>query len=280
VGSPAAAKSVALYKMNGAGNDFVVLDERPPRDLDYQALARAFCQRTGELGADGLLVVLAPQAGAGVAATMRIFNADGSEAQMCGNGLRCIARYLWERREVGSRFKVATKSGVVGITVEAGPPFSARVDMAEPRIVRRFAEGASLSAAGENWRYAEVTTGNRHVVLFVEDVDAVDLEAVGATIAADALFAGGVNVHVAQVVTGGAEGDALAVRHYERGVGLTQACGSGAVAAAVAAIDDGRITSPVAARVPGGTLTVDWKPGARAFLEGPAEFEFERDVAL
>jgi diaminopimelate epimerase len=266
---------VPVVKMNGTRNDFVLLDERPPRALDYGRLARRWCDRSGGIGADGLLVVLPPSRGG--AATMRIFNADGSEAEMCGNGVRCVARYLWEEG-VGDRFCIDTLAGPVDVRVrEREGDVIVRVDIGEPRILRGYGDVATIDAMGAAWRYGQVSLGNPHIVIFVDDSGAIDLESLGAALATHPRFPDGTNVHVASVV----DRSTLAVRHYERGVGITQACGTGAVAAAVVAIEDGRVDSPVRVRVPGGTLDVEWNTGCAAFLSGPAEVEFERtlDVA-
>ncbi len=264
-----------IVKVNGARNDFALLDERPPRVADYPGLARTLCDRDGPLGADGLLVV-APRASDAFAATMRIFNADGSEAEMCGNGIRCVARYLWERREVGTDFAIGMASGPIAVSLDPGPPLRVRADVGVPHIADRYAAGATIDVDGVPWRYARLAVPNAHVVAFVDDVDAVDLVRVGASNAPDARFAGGTNVHVAQVI----DRNTIRARHYERGVGLTQACGTGAVAVAVAAIDDGRAQSPVTIIVPGGSLRVWWAHGEHATLEGPAEIDYERTIAV
>jgi diaminopimelate epimerase len=267
-------QSIAIVKVNGAKNDFVLIDERPPHALDYATAARTLCDRSGDVGADGLLVVLAGEPGETVAA-MRIYNADGGEAEMCGNGIRCVARYLWERGEVDERFAIGIRSGAVGMEIDPGPPFVARADLGFPRIVHRYADAQTIDAGGRLWRFAHVAVPNDHIVAFVPDVAAIDLAEIGAGLSGHPRFAGGTNVHVARI-----DGGVIYARHYERGVGLTQACGTGAVAVAVAAIDDGLAGSPVDVVVPGGTLRVTWQPGAHALLEGPAEIEYERSVAL
>jgi diaminopimelate epimerase len=273
----AVAQTVSIVKMNGAKNDFVLLDERTPRFSHYPELARRLCDRRGPMGADGLLVVLAAPYDSEAAAGLRIFNADGGEAEMCGNGIRCVARYLVEHANAGARFAIETVAGRVGLVIESvGAEFRVRVDMGVPQLRRRYADGAEIDADGVSWRYAEVGTGNPHAVVFVDDVDAVDLPRLGAALSAAARFARGTNVHVAQVV----DAHTIRARHFERGVGITQACGSGAVAVAVAAIDDGRAANAVCVHVPGGALDVEWRTGGRAFLTGPAQREFERTLEV
>jgi len=269
------ARLVPIVKVNGAKNDFVLIDERPPRPLDYGAVARAVCDRSGDVGADGLLVVLAPT-GRGAAATMRIFNADGSEAEMCGNGIRCVARYLWERDRPGDSFAIDTLGGRMGVRVESGPGVRVSVDLGVPRIERGSDDALTVRDGANEWSFASVAIPNPHLVAFVADVDAVDLERLAALVASDPRFSAGTNVHVAQVTAG----DTLRARHFERGVGPTAACGTGAVAIAVAAIAAGRVTSPVAVTVPGGVLSVRWNPGDRAHLAGETAVEYERTIAL
>jgi diaminopimelate epimerase len=272
---PIAPQRVPIVKMHGTRNDFVLLDERPPHALDYGRLARRWCDRAGDVGADGLLVILPPSTDA--LATMRIFNADGSEAEMCGNGVRCVARYLWEEGG-GAHFAVDTLAGRIELDVaEQGPDVSVRVELVPPRVQRPYGEGASIDALGAEWRYAQISLGNPHIVIFVDDPATIDLAALGGALATHPRFPEGTNVHVGAAL----DRRTIAVRHFERGVGITKACGTGAVAAAVAAIEDGRVASPVRVEVPGGALEVEWSPGAAAFLSGPAEVEFERtlDVA-
>jgi len=264
---PGAARTFAALKMHGTHNEFVLIDERPPRFERYEELAVELCDRAGGLGADGLLVLTdAP----GAAARMRIINADGSEAEMCGNGVRCAARYLSERG-AGDRFTIATLAGPVEARVVArAPEFLVCVDVGEPRFPED-GRARTIEAAGRTWTYRALSLGNPHVVIFVDDVDAVDLPGAGRELATHARFPNGTNVHFAQVLGP----RALRVRHYERGVGPTQACGTGAVACAVAAILASDVVSPVDVEVPGGHLEVAWERGGRASLSGPAEIVSE-----
>jgi diaminopimelate epimerase len=235
-------------------------------------LAKTLCDRTSGIGADGLLLVRdAP----GFAAEMRIFNADGSEPEMCGNGVRCVARYLAERG-AGNRFTVKTQAGSIEATViSAAPEYLVRIDMGVPAFPQGE-RGESIVAAGKTWRFLEVSLGNPHAVIFAEDADAIDIERLGREIGTAPRFPNGVNVHVAQVI----DRQALRVRHYERGVGLTQACGTGAVACGVVASVEQRCVMPITVYVPGGKLGVSWERGGRARLTGPVVTEFERTIQL
>jgi diaminopimelate epimerase len=269
----AALREFSLTKMHGTHNDFVVVDERKPQLTDYSALARRLCDRAGEIGADGLLVLSAPPAGSRSIATMRIFNADGSEAEMCGNGIRCVAKYLAERG-AADHFTIATLAGTIAVDILAhAPEFVVRADVGVPDFPSGEAP-ETIEAAGETWTYRSVSLGNPHIVVFVDDVAAIDVARTGAALATHERFPNGTNVHFAQSI----DRHELIVRHYERGVGITQACGTGAVACAVAATVAGTADSPVGVRVPGGRLTVGWTRGASATLAGPAETVFERTI--
>jgi diaminopimelate epimerase len=265
--------ALPVVKMHGTENVFVLVDDRPARALDYSALAKRVCAYEGELGgADGLLVVRdAP----GFAAEMQIFNADGSRAEMCGNGVRCVARYLAERG-AGDRFRIATLAGPIEATVLSREPFEVCVDVG-PVIFPNDAREETVTAAGATWTFYDVSLGNPHAVFFVDNVNAVDVNTLGVTLNWLERFSPqGTNVHVADVV----DASTLRVRHYERGVGLTQACGTGAVACAAVAIAARGASSPLTVLVPGGSLRVDWVPGTTARLTGPAETILERTLVL
>jgi diaminopimelate epimerase len=265
-------QTVPLVKMHGAHNSFVVLDERPPRFERYDALARRLCDASGDFGgADGLLVVRdAP----GFDAEMQIYNADGSQAEMCGNGIRCVARYLVERG-APETMTLATLAGPIGATVVGREPYEVRVDMGLVTFPER-AQPERLELEDAPWTFFDVSLGNPHAVIFVDDPDAVDLERLGAAFNRHARFECGTNVHLVRQV----DRTMLHVRHYERGVGLTQACGTGAVACAAIALAVRGARSPLTVIVPGGTLGVEWAPGERAYLTGPAETVLTRTLAL
>ena len=248
--------SASVTKMHGACNDFVVLDERSNPVPDLSRFARQVCDRRAGIGADGLIVLSASNA---ADIRMRIVNADGSEAEMCGNGIRCAARYLHELGQ-GDRFRIETLAGIVNAQVlEAEPRFMVRADIGKPHVqIQRADNGAAF-----------VDVGNPHAVFFVSAIDDFDLAA-----AAKAMPE--YNVHAAKIVNRGC----IQVRHYERGAGETFACGTGAVACAVVAIERGWCDSPVDVRVPGGVLNVEWDGKNGAFLTGPAERVFETTVPI
>ncbi len=262
--------NVDVVKMHGAENTFFVVDERPPRLPRYDELARALCAPGGDSGgADGILVLRDAD---GFSAEMQIYNADGSRAEMCGNGVRCVARYLWERGG-GDTLTIATLAGPIATTIVQRDPFEVRVDIG-PVTFPSDARPEEIAVEGETWTFFDVSLGNPHAVIFVDDVGRVELERLGAAFGVHARFPHGTNVHVVERMGG----SKLRVRHFERGVGPTKACGTGAVACAAAAIIVHGVRSPVTVYVPGGVLRVEWQPGETARLSGPAERLFERSI--
>jgi diaminopimelate epimerase len=259
-------REVAVVKMHGSENVFALIDERPPRFEGYAEIARTICAKDGPIGgADGILAVLTAP---GFAAEMRIFNADGSEAEMCGNGVRCVARYLVDRGAT-DRFTISTLAGPIGVNVvKRKPAFEVCVDIGLVTFPNGLRE-ERLSVPDLPRTYYNVAVGNPHAVFFVDDVEAIDLEALGAELPST-------NVHVVRVI----DDRTLHVRHFERGVGATRACGTGAVACAAVATVVRGVRAPVTVEVPGGHLTVDWHPGETARLTGPAERVFERTLSL
>jgi diaminopimelate epimerase len=262
-----------ITKVQGTGNDFVIVDEATARALDYSALARRLCHRRFGVGADGLLVVAA--GGDGFDASLRIFNADGSEAQSCGNGIRCVARYLALRRGNGlATLAVRTPAGIVrteSIEREGTPWIRAEMGT----VVSIEQRGRRSPADLPSYTRVDVDLGNPHCVAFIDaDPESVDLEAFAASAADRAVFPHGANVELARV---GARGIDMRVR--ERGVGETWACGTGACAAAVAAIANGDLRSPVTVTMRGGELGVEWQgPGSKVYLSGGAEIVFATEI--
>jgi diaminopimelate epimerase len=252
---------VPVTKMHGTRNDFVILDRRVAHVEDLVAFGRWICERHAGVGADGLLVLEASDV---ADIRMRVINADGSEAEMCGNGIRCAARFLDEAGQ-GSDVRFETLAGTIETHVLAREPeYTVRVAMGVPQI-----SAAPLHNA------AFVDLGNPHVVIVRDGVDDIELNMVADRLQGAPAFPEGTNVHVAAV-----DGTALRVRHWERGVGLTMACGTGAVACAVTAIDRGVLASPVEVCVPGGRLIVEWERGSAAFLTGPAVRVFDTEVRV
>ena len=245
----------AVTKMHGTFNDFVVVDERVTPISGIEAFARAVCDRKGGIGADGLLSLSASEI---ADVRMRILNADGSEAEMCGNGIRCAVRYLSELGE-GDAFRIETIAGIIRAEIlEKGDAFTVRLNIGVPALGFRALPFPNA---------AVVSLGNPHVVIFRETLDDFDLISAGRSLPDS-------NVHVA-VVRGRHRIDA---RHFERGVGVTYACGTGAVACAAAAIDRDLCESPLDVHVPGGILRVEWDGRGEAYLTGPAVRVFDAEL--
>ncbi|MGH7660927.1 MAG: diaminopimelate epimerase [Vulcanimicrobiaceae bacterium] len=258
---------VHLELLHGAENAFGILDDRAGdrhSDDAYAGIATALKET------DGLLVLL-PPASARANVRMRMFNPDGSEAEMCGNGIRCVARYLSDRGE-GGRFLIETAAGDIGARVLSGTPYMVETDIGVPRV----GEERRLEAGGQEWAYVPVSVGNPHAIVFVDDVDAIDLGHWGPSLSTHRDFPGGANVHFVKVI----DSATLRVVHWERGAGATRACGTGIVASAAAAMQYRGVSSPVTVSVPGGVLTVVWDAGGPALLTGPVERTGARELAV
>lgn len=270
--------ALRFHKMHGLGNDFVVIDAREEAAAIDPARARAIADRRTGVGCDQL-IVLEPSDIADV--RMRIWNADGGEVESCGNATRCVV--LLEGRDV----TIETKGGLLEGRLDGN---GASIDMGSPRfgwedIPLAYAmDTAAMPVAWEELRNpAAVNVGNPHVVFFVEDLAAIDLARLGPLIERDPLFPEGINVNVAQVRAGGVEIDGVRrmgidLRVWERGAGLTRACGTGACATAVAAIRSRQARGPVAVFLPGGMLTIDWAPGGTIRMTGPATHVFTGEL--
>ncbi len=273
-------------KMHGAGNDYVLMDARNLEE-DWAGLARAMCDRHVGVGADGMLLVL-PSGEAEV--RMRMLNPDGSEAEMCGNGIRCLAKYVLEREiaEVGREaLSVETMNGVRLIEPmwRGGYVERARVAMGEPELrpervpvtVSDDMAGGPvldfpLDVGGVLLDLTFVGMGNPHAVAFIDTpVSEFPLERIGPQVEHHRIFPNKVNFSVVNVGTGGA----VVARVWERGAGETLACGTGACAIAVAARLHGFTGEDVDITLPGGALTVSWDGSGEVYLEGPAEEVFE-----
>ena len=260
-----------FHKMHGLGNDFVVIDARA-RSVAMDAVrARAIADRRLGIGCDQLILIEPSQV---ADARMRIFNADGGEVEACGNAARCVALLL------GESSTIETLGGLIRGEARAE---GVSVDMGLPRFdwnAIPLAYAMDTAAMPVGWEGLErpmaVNVGNPHVIFFVADTDAVDLERLGPIIEHDPLFPDRINVNVATV-----EGrDRIRLRVWERGVGLTQACGTGACATAVAAIRSGRVDAPVTVELPGGPLVIDWREGSPIMMTGPATHVFTAEAEL
>ena len=270
---------VQFWKMHGLGNDFIVIDNRDGKISETEAagLARTLCERRLSVGADGLLLL----SNSAIAdARMRTFNADGSEAEMCGNGVRCFAKYIYENGIVKKKeLSVETLAGLknVWLTVLNEAVEAVKVDMGTPDWERSkipmLGQGTcinqDLRVDEENYKVTCLSMGNPHCVIFVENVDECPVEYVGQLVENHEAFPKRTNVEFVQVLGK----NELKVRVWERGCGETMACGTGACASAVAANRLGKVGGRVKVHLRGGDLQLD--VGERVFMTGPAEKVFE-----
>ena len=272
------AAGLRFSKMHGAGNDFVVLDLRSDATPPSAVLCRAMADRHTGVGCDQILTIEAPRA-AGSVASYRIWNADGSSSQQCGNGARCVAAWLVrDGAAAGNRFTIDSPAGshaverlADGYRVEMGVPAfePARVPLQGfdgPRDPYVLATGGSIVGFGA------VSMGNPHAVVEVDDVATAAVESMARLLQGHVAFPESVNVGFARVESR----DRIRLRVHERGVGETLACGSGACAAAVVMMRRGKVDREVEVALPGGTLRIGWaNDAAMVTMTGPAEFVFE-----
>ncbi len=264
-------------KMHGIGNDYVYVstfDQAGPGDP--RAMARAVSDRHFGIGSDGLILIEPSER---ADARMRMFNADGSESEMCGNGVRCVAKYIHDHGIARKpRVTVETGRGVLtlDLAVEGGLARTVRVDMGAP--ILRSSEipttlagdpplDAPVEAGGRTVQVSAISVGNPHAIVFVDRVADYPVEAIGAALEVHPAFPNRINVHFVEVL-GHAE---VRMRTWERGSGITLACGTGACAVAVAGALTGRTGSKLLAHLPGGDLELEWEGGgAPVFMTGAA----------
>ena len=269
-------------KMHGIGNDYVYIDGFAERIADPVAVAQQVSDRHFGIGSDGLILIL-PSERADV--RMRMFNADGSEGEMCGNGIRCVAKYAYDHGlSKQNPMRIETGRGVLtlALDLQADTVKQVTVDMDEPILdlpevpvapssvtpTRRPHEYRfSPKDADEELTGVFVSMGNPHVVTFVDDVAAVPLEQLGPRVEHAPSFPRRINAHWVQVHSR----DEVTMRTWERGSGITLACGTGACAVAVACILTGRTNRTVLAHLPGGDLTLEWRESDNhVYMAGPA----------
>ena len=283
---------LAFIKMHGLGNDYVYIDRFvESASFAPTVLAREIADRHRGVGGDGLILV---ERSTRAAARMRMFNADGSESEMCGNGVRCVAHLVVSRGYAAAgKVSIETGRGVLVVTVTSTGPRSSRVqvDMGKPllhpdeipvalvgsegRLVDVEADvvgnrAAWWDEAGLDPRMTCVSMGNPHVIFYCNDVAAVPLEKIGPQIETHPLFPRRINVHFVQRQAA----ERVKVRTWERGTGITQACGTGASAVCVAGVLSGRTADQIEAELPGGVLELAWDRSGVVFMTGPAEEVF------
>jgi diaminopimelate epimerase len=269
--------SLRFTKMHGIGNDFVVVDRRGASAPLEPALVRAIGDRHTGVGFDQLLTVEDARA-PGSRAAYGIYNSDGSTARQCGNGVRCIVAWLHREAPIDGAIRLDGPAG--GVSCERLADGRIRVDMGVPRFApadlpfaaAEDADPHRIEIDGAPLSIGIASMGNPHAVLEVDDVDAAPVGSLGPRIERHPRFPDRANVGFAQVVAR----HAIRLRVFERGVGETLACGSGACAAAAVLIRRGRVDSPLAVTLPGGTLEIAWAgAGQPLWMTGPAAFVFE-----
>lgn len=263
-------------KMHGAGNDYIYVDcFRSPIPPDPAALAREVSDRHFGIGGDGLILICPSEP---ADARMRMFNADGSEAEMCGNGIRCVAKYLYDHRICRKKtVSIETGRGVLVLELEVagGRVRQVRVDMGEPVLTAAQIPttlpgdpplAAEISVDGQKLQLNCVSMGNPHAVLFVDQLSDETVLGLGPRIEKDPHFPRRVNVEFAQVLSA----DEMRMRVWERGSGETMACGTGACAVCVAGALTGRTARKVLVHLRGGDLELEWAANNHVYLTGPA----------
>jgi len=254
-----------FIKMHGLGNDFVLVDSRKTKldGLDLKQLAQAVCDRHFGVGADGLLIVWPSEK---AHYRMQVINPDGSEAEMCGNGIRCFAKYVYETDKLKEEvISVETLAGTIlpAVILDGGKVLAVEVDMGIPK-----AEG-EVSLAGH--KFQKISMGNPHAVAFVADVNAIDLPVIGPRVENDPHFPNRTNVEFVQVLSD----KELEVIVWERGAGETLACGTGACACVAAAHLAGKTGRRALVRLPGGNLDIELNDEEHILMRGPAQTVFE-----
>ncbi len=298
---------IEFTKYHGLGNDFILVDNRhssEPVVTPEQAVV--LCDRHFGIGADGVIFALPGQNGTDY--TMRIFNSDGSEPEMCGNGIRCLAKFIADLEELhppqpplakgGSEseeiqpplakgggeskaeYRIQTGAGV--IITELRSDGQVKVDMGVPRLLAAEIPttlvpsdakviDVSIAVADRSWSVTCVSMGNPHCITFVEDVSAIDLETVGPLFEHYEAFPQRINTEFIQVI----QSDYVKMRVWERGAGVTLACGTGACAAVVAGVLTGKCDRTTAVELPGGVLQIEWSEvSQRIYMTGPAQRVF------
>lgn len=265
-------------KWNGLGNDFVIVNGAEETIEDYSAAAIEVCDRHFGIGADGLVVLLPCQQD-DADFEMRIFNSDGSEAEMCGNVMRCIAKYIADNRLSDKKeLHILTKAGIIIPALAQMPDGSTqvRVNMGKPRLVPSEIPVISeteetiisrpITAGDDTFSMTPVSMGNPHCVIFVDDIAKIALSEVGPKLETHEWFPRKINVEFAQVL----DRNRIRMRVWERGAGITLACGTGACATIVASVLNDRTDRRADIILDGGTLQLEWSEDGNVYMTGPA----------
>jgi len=272
-------------KMHGLGNDFIVVEHDAGLDFDYKSFALKICDRYEGIGADGLVIAM-PSNIADI--RMKIINSDGSEAEMCGNAIRCFAKYAYERSLVKSdSITVETPAGIIKpfIVTENGSVKAVRVNMGKPGLNRSDVpmigdDGAVLNerlqVQGETYFISSLLMGVPHTVVHVEDINKAPVTTIGPAIEKHHLFPKRTNVNFVEIIND----SEIKVRTWERGAGATLACGTGSCASVVASHLMGKTKRTVTVHLKLGSLHIEWQDDGNVFMTGPATEVFEGNITV
>ncbi|MBP0018695.1 MAG: diaminopimelate epimerase [Cyanobacteria bacterium SBLK] len=278
--------TIEFTKYHGLGNDFILIDNRHASEpLISPDRAIALCDRNFGIGGDGVIFALPSENDTDY--TMRIFNSDGSEPEMCGNGIRCLARFLGElegRETPGRAYRIHTLAGTMLPQIEAGG--RVKVDMGLPQLLAgeiptTLTEGdrqvidRPLEVAGRTWRVTCVSMGNPHCITFVPNADAISLADIGPQFEHHSAFPQRTNTEFIEII----KNNYIKMRVWERGAGATLACGTGACATVVAGVLNRKCDRKTTVELPGGCLDIHWdEETGRVYMSGPAEKVFSGKV--
>lgn len=277
-------ETVHFTKMQGAGNDYIYVDTQQYDIPDPEKAAIAWSAYHTGIGSDGLVLIGKPQDSRRADYSMRIFNADGSEAMMCGNASRCIGKYLYEKgltRKDTIRLETLSGIKILKLHLQDNKEVveSVTVDMLKPQLENpeQFLGPSVLEADGRKFEGTYVCMGNPHFVTFVDDIDTIDIAHYGKILERGKAFPQRCNIEFAQVT----DTDAIRTRVWERGSGITMACGTGACATAVAAALTNRTGRKSSIVMDGGTLEIEYSEADdHVYMTGPAAFSFEGEIEL
>lgn len=272
-------------KMHGLGNDFIFFENLDSKEMDYSKLAIKLCHRQLGIGADGIIAVLPSEI---ADLRMRIINADGSEANMCGNAIRCFAKYAYERGLVETKtFRIETFAGIIipEVMTENNEVVAVKVNMGKPQLERTAipmlgdendAIETTISIGETSIKLTSLLMGVPHTMVYVDDLTHIDLERTGRSIEKHSSYPKGTNVNFVQVLSD----DRIRVRTWERGAGATLACGTGSCASAVASFLNNHTGRKVAVELQYGQLDIEWAEDGNVFMTGPAEESFSGEIEL
>ena len=281
---------VKFFKMHGLGNDFIMIEDLEKKLEDPQKLAVTLCDRHFGIGADGIILIQKTDL-TDADFKMRIFNPDGSEAEMCGNGIRCFAHYLHIKNLTEKKkLKIETLAGIIKpeIIDYGAHESTVKVNMGKPRYTldslnvnkelindkREHLWEYPIIIEGTEYKLNGVSMGNPHVVIYVDDLDDIELNKLGPTIENNPLFNKGTNVEFVKIINK----KELDVKVWERGAGITLACGTGACATAAVSIEQERVSNNVKINLPGGPLEISKNENNEMMMTGPSTFVFKGEI--